>query len=102
MRLAVEEIVAALWAAGAEGLAEIVVAWAAIGNVFEFAGRWGVGCPGSSRRRCLRRRRSLRPVRAIPRKIQESLIEPASDGDARVAEDVCDLGFAEAGGVVFE
>ena len=30
------------------------------------------------------------------------LIDAAEDGDSGVAEDVCDLGFAEAGGVVFE
>lgn len=31
-----------------------------------------------------------------------NLVEAASDGDASVAEDVCDLGFAEAGSVIFE
>jgi len=30
------------------------------------------------------------------------LIDAAEDGDSGVAEDVCDLGFAEAGGVVFK
>jgi len=30
------------------------------------------------------------------------LVEAAGDSDAGVAEDVCDLGFAEAGSVVFE
>ncbi len=33
---------------------------------------------------------------------EEKLVEAAGDGDAGLAEDVCDLGFAEAGGVVFE
>ena len=33
---------------------------------------------------------------------QAALIEAADDGDAGLAEDVCDLGFAEAGSVVFE
>ena len=30
------------------------------------------------------------------------LVDAAEDGDSGVAEDVRDLGFAEAGGVVFE
>ncbi len=34
--------------------------------------------------------------------MQIGLVQAAEDRDARVAEGVCDLGFAEAGGVVFE
>jgi hypothetical protein len=33
---------------------------------------------------------------------QASLVEAADDGNAGLAEDVRDLGLAEAGGVVFE
>jgi hypothetical protein len=42
----------------------------------------------------------------LPGKIEEKqsklLVNAAEDGNAGVAEDVCDLGLAEAGGVVFE
>lgn len=38
----------------------------------------------------------------VTEKIQRNLVEAAGDGDACVAEDVCDLRFAEAGSVIFE
>jgi len=94
--------VAALRAVGSECLAQIVVAWAAVRNVFVPTGQDGElvfqevadGIAFEEEGLCFLFRRHI--------KIRKISVKAAGDGDTGVAEDVRDLGFTEAGAVVFK
>jgi len=101
-RLAVEKVVASLRAVGAKSLAQLVVAGGAVCHVFVTAGPSGELIFQKVTDRIAFEKEGLCILLARYQENPVKLVEASGNGDAGVAEHMCDLGFAEAGAIVFE